>query len=116
MRRDLEDAATHLGRPHDLRFHPMFGGLMAYFDEKPCAWLSAQGLALKLASADVELLLTHEGATPFRNRPDAPPSRGYVIVPPSIRQDTPRFAEWLERSASAAVAHKKRPRPKTRPR
>jgi hypothetical protein len=37
MRRDLEDAAAHLGKPHDLRFKPMLGGLMGYLDEKPVA-------------------------------------------------------------------------------
>ncbi|NMW25610.1 hypothetical protein HFP05_14965, partial [Rhodanobacter denitrificans] len=47
LRRELEDAATHLGRPHELRFKPMFGGLMAWLDEQPCAWLTAGGLALK---------------------------------------------------------------------
>lgn len=29
LRSNLEDAATHLGQPHDLRFKSMFGGLMA---------------------------------------------------------------------------------------
>lgn len=116
MRADLQDAATHLGRPHDLRFKPMFGGLMAYFNEKPCAWLSAQGMALKLAAADQDALLAHEGAERFQHKPGALPSRGYIIVPPALCRDTPQLAEWLERSASAAPAAQKRPRPKARPR
>ena len=52
LRRELEDAATHLGRPHELRFKPMFGGLMAYLDEQPCAWLTPGALALKLPPAE----------------------------------------------------------------
>lgn len=116
LRKELEDAATHLGRPHDLRFKPMFGGLMAWFDEKSCAWLSTQGLALRLAQADQAELLAHEGAARFRHQPDEPPSRHYILVPPALRRDTARFAEWLERSSHAPVAEKKRPRPKARPR
>lgn len=116
LRRDLEDAATHLGRPHDLRFKPMFGGLMAYFGEKPCAWLSTQGLALKLATADQDALLAHADAARFRHCPEAPPSRDYIVVPPSLCRDTVQLADWLVRSASAAVPAKKRPRPKARPR
>ncbi|ULU25317.1 TfoX/Sxy family protein [Dyella terrae] len=116
LRKELEDAATHLGRPHDLRFKPMFGGLMAWFDEKPCAWLSAQGLALRLAEADQAELLAEKGAARFRHRPDEPPSRDYILVPSALRRDTARFSQWLERSSNAPAPQKKRPRPKTRPR
>jgi TfoX/Sxy family transcriptional regulator of competence genes len=116
LRRDLEDAATHLGRPHDLRFHPMFGGLMAYFGEQPCAWLSTQGLALKLVADDQAELLEHEGARRFVPPPGLPPSRQYVVLPPSLCGDTPQLASWLERSAEViSKSKKKRPRPKTRP-
>lgn len=114
LRRELEDAATHLGRPHDLRFKAMFGGLMAWFGEKPCAWLSRQGLALRLAETDQSMLLKEEGAARFRHGPDEPPSRQYILVPAALRHDTPRFAEWLQRSAEAPAREKKRPRSKTR--
>jgi len=116
LRQELEDAATHLGRPHDLRFKPMFGGLMAWFGEKPCAWLSAQGLALRLAEADQPALLAEEGAERFRHTPHESPSRDYILVPPGLRRDTLRFAEWLARSGHAPAPPKKRPRPKARPR
>ena len=116
LRRDLEDAATHLGLPHDLRFLPMFGGLMAYFGEKPCAWLSTQGLALKLAATDQAELLAHQGARRFEARPGQPPSRQYIVMPPSLCSDTAQLAMWLERSAQAiSIPKKKGPRPKTRP-
>lgn len=116
LRQELEDAATHLGRPHDLRFKAMFGGLMAWFDGKPCAWLSSQGLALRLAEADQPALLDEAGAARFRHRPDEPPSRDYILVPAALRRDTARFASWLERSSHAPPPQKKRPRPKARPR
>jgi TfoX/Sxy family transcriptional regulator of competence genes len=116
LRRDLEDAATHLGRPHDLRFHAMFGGLMAYFGEKPCAWLSTQGLALKLAAEDQLDLLAREGARRFEPRPGLPLSRQYIVLPSSLCSDTAQLAMWLERSAEArSMPKKKGPRPKTRP-
>nr|WP_233175506.1 TfoX/Sxy family protein [Dyella sp. ASV24] len=105
-----------MGRPHDLRFKPMFGGLMAWFHEKPCAWLSTQGLALRLAEADQADLLAEKGAVRFRHRPDEPSSRDYILVPSALRHDTARFAEWLERSGNAPAPPKKRPRPKARPR
>jgi hypothetical protein len=112
LRRDLEDAASHLGRPHELRFQPMFGGLMAYFGEKPCAWLSPAGLALKLAAADQRELLGHEGAARLVAKPGAAPSRHYILVPASIRRDTARFAHWLDCSARTAMMVRPRQLPR----
>jgi len=107
LRGDLEAAAVELGQPQELRFQPMFGGLMAYFGETPCAWLSADGVALKLAPADQSELLAHAGARRLVAKPGAAPSRSYVLVPASIRQDPARLAPWLTRSAAA---------PRSRPR
>jgi TfoX/Sxy family transcriptional regulator of competence genes len=101
MRRDLEDAAAHLGKPHDLRFKPMFGGLMAYLDEKPCAWLTSDGVALKLAAADQWELLQLVGAARLIAKPGAAPSRHYIIVPAAVCRDTPQLAGWLTRCAPA---------------
>ena len=109
LRRDLEDAATHLGQAHELRFHPMFGGLMAYMAERPCAWISAHGLALKLAPEDQASLLAIEGAARLEAKPGAAPSRHYIMLPAALVHDTPRFAVWLERSVAAQAAT-----PKTR--
>lgn len=101
LRRELEDAATHLGLAHELRFRPMFGGLMAYLFERPCAWLGADGIALKVAPGERETWLTLAGASPFVPRPGALPSRQYVVLPRSLTRDTPVFAAWLVRSAAA---------------
>ncbi len=100
LRRDLEDAAAHLGKPHDLRFKPMFGGLMAYLDEKPCAWLVHGKLALKLAPAFQPALLRLEGASRLIARPGAAPSRHYIVLPAALIRDTVQFASWLARSAA----------------
>lgn len=99
LRRELEDAATHMGRPHDLRFQPMFGGLMAYLDEKPCAWLTPGGLALKLAPADQPALLRIEGTARLVAKPGAAPSRHYIVLPAALSRDTARLAGWLAKSA-----------------
>jgi hypothetical protein len=112
MRRDLEDAATHLGIAHELRFHPMFGGLMAYLYEKPCAWLGDGGLALKLAPADQPELLALDDVARFIPPGVAKASRQYLILPPALTSDTPAFAIWLEKSLRAA---QKRPARKRRP-
>ncbi len=103
LRRELDDAATHLGRPHELRFKPMFGGLMAYLDEKPCAWLTSGGLALKLAPADQAALLRLEGTARLIAKPGAAPSRHYIVLPAALTCDTVQLAGWLARSATGAA-------------
>ena len=113
-RQDLEDAATHLGLVHELRFKPMFGGLMAYFAERPCAWIDASGLALKVAPEAQQALLEIAGVTRFvHTAAGAKPSRHYLRLPPALTHDTPAFAAWLERSLHAPrkkkPAHKRRP-------
>jgi TfoX N-terminal domain. len=108
MRRELEDAATHLGKSHDLRFKPMFGGLMAYLDEKPCAWLTIGGLALKLAPADQSVLLQLDGTSRLIAKPGAAPSRHYIVLPASLCHDTARLAAWLARSAPGAARRPRR--------
>ncbi|SFS08633.1 TfoX N-terminal domain-containing protein [Dyella sp. OK004] len=111
LRHDLEDAATHLGLAHDLRFHPMFGGLMAYMAGRPCAWLTSSGLALKLATDDQADLLAVEGTSRLEAKPGAAPSRQYIVLPVSLTRDTPVFAAWLARSVEAQRA---KPAPKRR--
>jgi TfoX/Sxy family transcriptional regulator of competence genes len=110
LRRDLEEAACLLGAPQELRFRSMFGGLMAYFGEQPCAWLSAGGLALKLAPADQPGLLEQPGARRLVAKPGAAPSRSYVLVPAAIHRDAARLAPWLARSTAAAKARPRRSR------
>lgn len=100
LRRELEDAATHLGRPHDLRFKPMFGGLLAYLGEKPCAWLSGDGMALKLPPAEQPALLRMAGTSRLIAKPGVAPSRHYIVLPAALSHDTVQLADWLSRSAT----------------
>jgi TfoX/Sxy family transcriptional regulator of competence genes len=104
MRSELEDAAAHLGKLHDLRIKPMFGGLMAWLDEKPCAWLTPAGLALKLAPADQPALLQLAGASRLIAKPGAAPSRHYIVLPAPLSRDTAQLAGWLAKSARAAAS------------
>lgn len=99
MRRELEDAAAHLGKPHDLRFKPMFGGLMAYLDEQPCAWLTPGGLALKLAPSEQAALLRLDGTARLIAKPGAAPSRHYIVLPAALSRDTVQLAGWLAKRA-----------------
>lgn len=104
MRGELEDAAAHLGKLHDLRIKPMFGGLMAWLDEKPCAWLTPAGLALKLAPTDQPALLQLAGASRLIAMPGAAPSRHYIVLPAPLSRDTVQLAGWLAKSARAAAS------------
>jgi hypothetical protein len=114
-RQDLEDAATHLGLAHELRFKPMFGGLMAYFSERPCAWIDGAGrLALKVAPEEQAALLAIDGVSRFvHSAAGAKPSRDYLVLPSTLTRDTPAFAAWLERCRLAP--HTKKPARKRRP-
>lgn len=101
MRGEIEDAATHLGKRHDLRFKPMFGGLMAWLDEKPCAWLTPGGMALKLAPADQLELLRLAGTSRLIAGAGALPSRHYIVLPAALRHDTVQLAGWLAKTTAA---------------
>lgn len=84
----------------DLGFKSMFGGIMAYAAGAPFASLSDVGLAIKLAGADREMLLAIEGAVPLRYEPDQPPSKSYVVLPPSVMDDAAALHDWLKRSVA----------------
>ena len=99
LRSELEDAAAHLGKLHDLRIKPMFGGLMAWLDGKPCAWMTSAGMALKLAPADQPALLQLAGTSRLVAMPGAAPSRHYIVLPAALSRDTVRLAGWLAKSA-----------------
>lgn len=108
LRSELEDAAIYLGKPHDLRFKPMFGGLMAYLDEQPCAWLTPAGLALKLAPSDQAVLLQCAGTARLIAKPGAAPSRHYIVLSAALSRDTVQLAGWLAKSAAAALPRSRR--------
>ncbi len=105
LQAQLEAAVPDLA----LTFRPMFGGILAYADGKPLASLSNVGLALKLSPKDQEELLRVKGAVRLRYDPDAPPSKTYIVVPPSLMKDARRFHDWVLKSATGNKPSQKRP-------
>lgn len=91
-----------------LTFKPMFGGILAYADGKPLASLSDVGLALKLAPADQDELLKIKGAKRLQYEPSQPPSKSYIVVPPSLLKDRAALHGWVLRSVECNKASQKR--------
>lgn len=83
----IEKALAPMAADVDLRFRPMFGGIMAYAQGRPFASLSNAGLAVKLAGEERDALLAMAGAAPLRYEPDSPPSKSYTLVPPDLHDD-----------------------------
>ncbi|MDB5418390.1 MAG: hypothetical protein JWP50_1809 [Phenylobacterium sp.] len=84
----------------ELRFKPMFGGIMAYADGKAFALLSGVGLALKLSGDDYTGLLAVPGARPLQYTPDMPPSKSYVLVSDALLDDRDALRPWIVRGAA----------------
>lgn len=83
----------------NIRFRPMFGGILAYTHDRPLASLSNAGLALKLADADRDALIEQAGGYPLRYKPDDPPSKGYTVLPKDmIEERGERLNHWLNTS------------------
>ena len=71
------------------------------------ASLSNIGLALKLAAEDQEVLLRVKGAKRLQYEPDQPPSKSYIVVPPSLMKDTRRFHDWVLKSVECNKSSQK---------
>ena len=65
-----------------LRFKPMFGGIMAYVDDRPFCSLSNVRIALKLGEPECGALLDEPDARPPQFTQTDPPGKSYVLVPP----------------------------------
>ena len=80
----------------EIRFRPMFGGIMAYARGRPFASLSIAGIAVKLSEGDRERLIENEGGYPLRYKESDPPSKSYTVIPKSIveAKDDP-LKKWL---------------------
>ncbi len=98
----------------ELRFKPMFGGIMGYVGGMPFASLSNVGLALKVSGQDHAELSGLEGAAPLRYEPDQPASKSYVVVPAAMLADRDLLRAWIARSAANLKPAAKRP-PRTQP-
>ena len=102
---------------YEVRFRPMFGGIMAYAFDRPFASMSTAGLALKLDPSQHEDLASQEGGYPLRYEPGDPPSKSYSVLPEShFGRDLEVLAKWLLISidhVKALPLKKKKPRKKT---
>jgi TfoX/Sxy family transcriptional regulator of competence genes len=95
----------------ELRFRPMFGGILAYADGAPFASLSNVGLALKFAGGAHAELLAIEGAHPLRYAADQPMSKTYIVVPEAMLGNADALRSWIARSlAEPKPAAKRAPR------
>lgn len=93
----------------EVRFKPMFGGIMAYVFDKPCASLFDDGLALKMpAAVDRAALLAVPGARMLRYAADQPLSKTYVVVPDAMLNDPETLGGWIVRAAAGLKAKPKR--------
>ncbi len=98
----LRDIMADAAPPElELAFRPMFGGIMAYAEGKAFASLSDMGMALKAKGPLMAEFLAEEGAHPLRYRPQAPPSKSYVIVPDEMLDDRDGLRDWIARAAAA---------------
>ncbi len=88
----------------ELLFRPMFGGIMAYAHGKPLASLSNVGLALKAPPALMAEFLSAPDAAPLRYEPDAPPSKSYVVVPPTVLADREALRGWIVKAVAGLAA------------
>lgn len=107
----LNRVGTGLRPPATFQFKSMFGGMCGYFGDHVFASLSDVGLALKLAPSDQSEILALPGAQRLRYDPQSPPSKQYIVLPPSMLQNETALTQWVERSLEH-VRHMPRPRTK----
>ena len=99
----------------EVRFKPMFGGILAYVFDKPCGALFDGGLGLKFPGAAVRAeLLAVPGARPLRYAADQPVSKTYVTVPDAMLDDPQTLGVWIARSAAEVRGRKAAPPRKRR--
>lgn len=84
----------------------MFGSILVYAGGQPLASLSNMGLGLKMCGPDHAVLLGMKGAERLRYDPDAPLSKTYVVVPPSILVDADSLRTWILRAIAGLAAAK----------
>ena len=108
--KDLQSVLEAAAPPDlELRFKAMFGGIMAYAEEKPFASLSDVGLAFKLERAeDRDALLALPGAKALQYDATQPVSKTYVVVPEGMLGDKEALRAWVVRTVKGLKAKTKR--------
>ncbi len=96
LQKAIEETIGPEAVKYEIRFRPMFGGIMAYAFGRPFASLSIAGIALKLSEDDRCRLIEKEGGYPLRYKPDDPPSKSYTIIPErTVAAKGEKLKEWL---------------------
>ncbi|MEE8295529.1 MAG: TfoX/Sxy family protein [Sphingomonadales bacterium] len=83
LQKAVEAALGPEAAEYEIRFQPMFGGIMSYTYERPFASLSVAGIALKLSAEDRERLI-EAGGYPLRYKESDPPSKSYTVIPKDL--------------------------------
>ena len=96
LQKAIEEAIGPEAVEYEMRFRPMFGGIMAYAFGSPFASLSIAGIALKLSEDDRRRLIEKEDGYPLRYKPSDPPSKSYTIIPERmVAAKGVHLKEWL---------------------
>jgi len=84
----------------DLEARHFFSGAALYADQKICAILGPDGLALKLPEDTRQILIGEGQGAPFRFFPNGPIKRGYVLLSDSTFRDQETLQELIKSSIS----------------
>ncbi len=117
LQKAVEEAIGPEAVEYEIRFRPMFGGILAYTFGRPFASLSHAGIALKLSADDRARLMEDEGGYPLRYKPSDPPSKSYTIIPERmVEAQGEDLKEWLVLSMAycKSLPLKKRVKKKTK--
>ena len=113
MQNKISQAAEARNLDGDLAFKLMFGRQCANIGGRIFASLSNIGLALKLAPAAQDELLTIAGAKRLQYELDSPPSKQCIVVPADVLADAEAWNCWFGRSVDF-VATLLAPKPKVK--
>lgn len=95
LQKTIENVLGPEAVEYEIRFQPMFGGIMSYTFERPFASLSVAGIALKLSADDRERLI-EEGGYPLRYKESDPPSKTYTVLPKAlVEASSEPLKSWL---------------------
>jgi len=97
---EIREAAANLPPDIDLEFLKMFGGLGIYARGRIFAIVTGDGLGLKLPDDAISEAVSGGGRF-LAYEPGGSPTKQYVALPESARQNKTDFGKWVERS----IAH-----------
>lgn len=104
MQGQISAAAETMNLDANVSFKPMFGGVCVCINGRAFASLLGAGLALKLTPEAQARLLRKDGARRLHYDPDAPESKQYIMVPPSVQSQPRLLAMWVKQSMDFALS------------